>query len=342
LDINILAIESSCDETAASVVKNGRYVLSNEIYSQIDIHAEYGGVVPEIASRNHTHKLPFIVNEAIDKSGLSIDDISGIAVTSGPGLVGALLTGVSFAKAFAYANKKPLIAVNHIEGHICSNYISDETFSPPFICLIVSGGHTHIVKVDTDNCYTLLGQTRDDAAGEAFDKVARVLGLRYPGGPNLEKLAKNGDSEKYKYPKSFRGEKHLDFTFSGLKTAVINHLHKMKQNDESYKPEDVAACFQKNVVEVLTNNTFEALRRQGINKLCVAGGVSSNEALRKSFTDRAKENNVELFLPNKIYCTDNAAMIGSAAYFKFNEGIDLTLNANPSLKLDFKCDSKID
>jgi N6-L-threonylcarbamoyladenine synthase len=336
LDINILAIETSCDETAAAVVKNGRYVLSNEIYSQIDIHAEYGGVVPEIASRNHTHKLPYIVDKAIKDSGLTIDEISAIAVTSGPGLVGALLTGVSYAKAFAYANKKPLIAVNHIEGHICSNYISHDALKPPFICLIVSGGHTHIVKVDENIKYTLLGQTRDDAAGEAFDKVARVLGLRYPGGPNLEKLALLGDAEKYKYPKGFKGEKHLDFTFSGVKTSVINHLHKMNQNEEAFKKQDIAASFQKNVVEILTDNTFKAVRNENMDIVCIAGGVSSNETLRKSLKARAKADGVTLYLPLKNYCTDNAAMIASAAYFRKNDVANLSLNANPSLRLEYE------
>lgn len=333
----ILAIETSCDETAAAVVKNGREVLSNEIYSQIDIHAEYGGVVPEIASRNHTHKLPVVVKQALKDSGYTIDKIDAVAVTSGPGLVGALLTGVSFAKAYAYANKKPLIAVNHIEGHICSNYISNDNLKPPFICLIVSGGHTHIVNVSENNTYTLLGQTRDDAAGEAFDKIARVLGLAYPGGPNLEKLAKEGDSEKYIFPKGFKGEKHLDFTFSGLKTAVINRLYKMDQKGEAYNKADIAASFQKNVVEILTENTFEAAKREGMKKLCLAGGVSANGCLRESFIIRAKKEDIELFLPKSEYCTDNAAMIGSAAYFRMDEkGIGLSLNADPSLKLDFK------
>jgi N6-L-threonylcarbamoyladenine synthase len=337
LDKKILAIETSCDETAASVVKNGREVLSNEIYSQIDIHAEYGGVVPEIASRNHTHKLPFIVNKALEKSGYKIEEIDAVAVTYGPGLVGALLTGVSFAKAYAYANKKPLIPVNHIEGHICSNFISNLDLKPPFICLIVSGGHTHIVNVAEQNAYTLLGQTRDDAAGEAFDKVARVLGLKYPGGPNLEKLAVEGDGEKYIFPKGFKGEKHLDFTFSGLKTSVINKLHMMDQKYEEYNVADIAASFQKTVVDVLTKNTFEAIKREGAKKVCLAGGVSANGALRESFKNKAKEQGIELYLPKKEYCTDNAAMIASAAYFRMNnKGIELSLNANPSLKLEFK------
>jgi len=335
-EMKILAIETSCDETAAAVVRNGIEVLSNELYSQVEIHAEYGGVVPEIASRNHTHKLPTIVKKALKESGSDIEDIDAVAVTSGPGLVGALLTGVSFAKAYAYANKKPLIAVNHIEGHICSNYISSPALEPPFICLIVSGGHTHIVKVSKENAYTLLGMTRDDAAGEAFDKIARVLGLPYPGGPNLEKLSLGGDESKYIFPKGFKGEKHLDFTFSGLKTAVINKISNMEQRGESFEKADIAASFQKTVVDVLTGNTFEALKREGMNSVCLAGGVSANGVLRKSFERRAEKESIKLYLPKMEYCTDNAAMIASAAYFKNSASANLSLNANPSLKLEFE------
>ncbi len=331
----ILAIETSCDETAAAVVKDGREVLSNAVYSQIDIHAAYGGVVPEIASRNHTHKLPVIVGEAIEKSGLKLAKIDAVAVTAGPGLVGALLTGVAFAKAFAFANQKPLIAVNHIEGHICSNFISHPDLNPPFICLIVSGGHTHIVRVGESFGLKLIGMTRDDAAGEAFDKVARVLGLPYPGGPHLEALAKDGDENAYRFPKGFRGETHLDFTFSGLKTAVINKLNTMEQSGEAYQKADVAASFQKTVIDSLAENTFEALSREKMDVVCLAGGVSANGALRERFKTEAEKAGVKLYLPDKAYCTDNAAMIASSAYFHPNIA-GLSLNADPSKQLNYE------
>jgi len=333
--MNILGIETSCDETAAAVVQDGRKTLSNEIFSQIDIHKAYGGVVPEIASRNHTKKLPVIVEAALTKAGMTITDIDAVAVTAGPGLVGALLTGVAFAKGFAFANHKPLLAVNHIEGHICSNFLSHKDLVPPMICLVVSGGHTHIVKVTDFGVYELLGMTRDDAAGEAFDKVARVLGLSYPGGPNLEKLAQEGNPDAYQFPVAYKGETHLDFSFSGLKTAVINQLHQMDQKGIAYNKADVAAAFQKNVVSVLTKNTFEALRREKMSTVCIAGGVSANGALRTAFEKRANEDGVKLYLPDLKYCTDNAAMIASAGYFRQEEA-DLTLNANPSLSLTFK------
>ncbi len=332
--MNILGIETSCDETAAAVVQDGRKTLSSEIFSQIDIHKLYGGVVPEIASRNHTKKLPLIVKAAIENAKLTMDDIDAVAVTAGPGLVGALLTGVAFAKGLAYANQKPLFMVNHIEGHICSNFLSHPDLTPPMICLIVSGGHSHIVKVTDFGRYTLLGQTRDDAAGEAFDKVARVLGLPYPGGPNLERLAKEGDKHAFTFPVPYRGESHLDFSFSGLKTAVINRLHQMDQKGEHYNRADVAASFQRNVVSVLAENTFEAAARENMDVVALAGGVSANGALRAAFESRAKERGIRLYLPNLAYCTDNAAMIASAAYFS-QDRADLTLNADPSMKLQF-------
>ncbi len=335
----LLGIETSCDETAAAVVQDGRLTLSSEIYSQIDIHKAYGGVVPEIASRNHTRKLPVIVKSAIDNAGLTMDDIDAVAVTAGPGLVGALLTGVAFAKGLAYANDKPLFKVNHIEGHICSNFLSHADLTPPMICLVVSGGHSHIVKVTDFGRYTLLGQTRDDAAGEAFDKVARVLGLPYPGGPNLERLAKEGDENAYSFPVPYRKESHLDFSFSGLKTAVINRLHQMDQKGEAYNKADVAASFQKNVVSVLADNTFEAAARENMDVVALAGGVSANGALRAAFEARARAKGVRLYLPNMAYCTDNAAMIASAAFFS-QEKADLTLNADPSMTLNFEQENK--
>lgn len=332
-DLTILAIETSCDETSAAVVRNGREVLAGVVYSQIEVHREYGGVVPEIASRNHIPKLPEVVEQALPDG---FDAIDAIAVTAGPGLLGALLTGVSYAKALSFALKKPLVAVNHIEGHISANYITYLNLEPPFLCLVVSGGHTQIVWV-SDYCeYRLIGQTRDDAAGEAIDKVARVLGLSYPGGPSLEALAKEGDPRAHRMPVSFRGEDHLDFSFSGPKTAAINMLHRMEQKGEDCNRADMAASFQASVVKMLADNTFEAARREGAAKIALAGGVSANGALRKEFLKRGKKTGAEIFLPDPAYCTDNAAMIGSAAYYRFLRGerAGLDLNAHAVLPLD--------
>ncbi len=330
-NVRILAIETSCDETAAAVVENGRRVLSNTLFTQIAIHAEYGGVVPEIASRNHLEKLPYIVDQALRDAGCTFREIDALAVTQGPGLVGALLNGVSYAKALAFSLDKPLIAVNHMEGHISANYITYPELEPPFLCLVVSGGHTNIVKVEDYGRYVPLGATRDDAAGEAFDKVARILGLPYPGGPHLQKLAEQGDPDAYHFPKSFRGEHHLDFSFSGLKTAVINLVHRMEQRGESFNPADVAASFQKTVVRTLMENTFEAARREHIKRIALAGGVSANAALR----EEAARGGFALYLPKLCYCTDNAAMIGSAAYYRMlqSPAAQLSLNADPSLPL---------
>lgn len=331
-DIKILAIETSCDETAAAVVKNGREVLKNAVYSQIDIHKEYGGVVPEIASRNHVSKLPEVVDSVVE----NMDEIDAVAVTCGPGLAGALICGVAYAKALAYAAKKPLVAVNHIEGHISANFISYPELKPPFLCLVVSGGHTYIVCVEDYCKYKLMGETRDDAAGEAIDKVSRVLGLPYPGGPNLEKLAEGGDRFAFEMPRSFKKESHLDFSFSGPKTTVINMLHNMEQKGESFSKKDMAASFQHSIVSVLSDNTFEAARRTGAKKIAIAGGVSANKALREEFVSRGKEKGIEIYMPNLCYCTDNAAMIGSAAYFRYIKGerADMELNAYPMLTLE--------
>ena len=332
-DINILAIETSCDETSAAVVKNGREVLSNIVYSQIDVHREYGGVVPEIASRNHIPKLPEVVMQALPDG---FDKVDAIAVTAGPGLLGALLTGVSYAKALAFALKKPLVAVNHIEGHISANFITHPDLAPPFLCLVVSGGHTQIVFVEGYCTYRLLGQTRDDAAGEAVDKAARVLGLPYPGGPHLEALARDGDAGAYPMSISFRGEDHLDFSFSGPKTAVINLLHRMQQKGEEYSREDMAASFQASIIKMLADNTFEAARREGAKKIALAGGVSANGALREAFLGRGKKSGARIYLPDPAYCTDNAAMIASAAYYRFERGerAGLDLNAHAVLPLE--------
>lgn len=329
----ILGIETSCDETAAAVVEDGRAVRSNVLYSQIEIHAKYGGVVPEIAARNHVQKLPYIVGQALEQAGKVLADIDAVAVTQGPGLVGALLTGVSYAKALAYAAGKPLIAVNHMEGHISANYISHPSLEPPFLCLIASGGHTNLVHILEYGKYRLLGTTRDDAAGEAFDKVARVLGLPYPGGPNLQELAKKGNENAYVFPRAFRGEMHLDFSFSGLKTAVVNLVHKMEQRGEAFCREDIAASFQKAAVGALVHNTFEAARREGVSRVVLAGGVSANQALREQ---ALLHSEYEVFLPKLEYCTDNAAMIASAAYYMLMRGCEaapLSLNADPSLEL---------
>lgn len=326
----ILAIETSCDETAAAIAQ-GRKIISSAVYTQPD-HQKYGGVVPEIASRNHIKKIPYIVDEALEKARMQMKDIDAVAVTDGPGLVGALLVGVSYAKALAYSLGIPLIPVHHIEGHICSLYISHEDLEPPFLCLVVSGGHSHIAVVEDYGKYKLLAKTRDDAVGEAFDKTARALGLGYPGGPLLEKLADEGNPI-YKYPRGFKGEKHLDFTFSGLKTAVINHMHNMDQKGEQYNKADIAASFQKEAIEFLADNTFEAAKREGIVKIGIAGGVSSNNALRHEFERRAKDLGLTLYLPDKQYCTDNAAMIGCAAGFAEQADKPLELNANPSKML---------
>ncbi len=333
--INILAIESSCDETAASVVQNGREVLSNIISSQIEIHKKYGGVVPEIASRKHIENISDVVKEAIDKSKLSIDEIDAIAVTYGPGLVGALLIGVNYAKALAYTWKKPLIGVNHIEGHISANYIEDKSLEPPFVCLVVSGGHTHLVYVKDYGSYEILGRTRDDAAGEAYDKIARALNLGYPGGPNIDKLAKLGNKSAIHFPRAKFNDDSLDFSFSGLKSAVLNYVNQTKQKGEELIEADVAACFQEAVVDVLVGKLIQAATLKNCNKIALAGGVASNSRLRELLQEKCQNNNLSLYKPSPILCTDNAAMIGSSAYFKYNknEFSDFSLNANSNLEL---------
>ena len=330
MERTILAIETSCDETAAAVTA-GRDVLSSAVYTQKD-HEKYGGVVPEIASRNHILKLPYIVDDALRMADLGFGDIDAVAVTDGPGLIGALLVGVSYAKALAYCLSLPLIPVHHIEGHICSLYISHADLTPPFLCLVVSGGHTHIAVVTDYGKYRLIAKTRDDAVGEAFDKTARALGLGYPGGPKLEQLAGQG-TLRYTYTRGFKGETHLDFTFSGLKTAVINHMHNMDQKGEPYDKADIAASFQHEAISFLADNTFEAARREGIKKIGIAGGVSSNGALREEFARRAEKHGIMLFLPERRYCTDNAAMIGCAASFGRPADDPLRLNANASKTL---------
>lgn len=334
-DVLILAIESSCDETAAAVVKNGRYVLSNIISSQIDLHKLYGGVVPEIASRKHVENIDAVIKEALKESDTTFDDIDAIAVTYGPGLVGALLVGLAEAKALAYALKKPLIGVHHIEGHISANYIQNKDFKPPYVALVVSGGHSHLVYVEDYGKYEIMGHTRDDAAGEAYDKVARVIGMGYPGGPKIDKAAKLGNPNAIQFPRVFLEEDSYDFSFSGLKSAVLNYVNKEKMMGNEIVPEDVAASFQKSVVEVLVAKTIKAAKEKGVDKVAMAGGVASNTALREALTKACEENNIYLSIPSPILCTDNAAMIGSAAYYEYINGIrdGLDLNAVPGLKL---------
>ena len=334
-DILILAIESSCDETAAAVVKNGRQVLSNVISSQIDLHKLYGGVVPEIASRKHIEKINQVIEEALENAEVTLDDIDAIGVTYGPGLVGALLVGVAEAKAIAYAKKLPLVGVHHIEGHICANYIQHKDLKPPFISLVVSGGHTFIVHVKDYGIYEVIGQTRDDAAGEAYDKVARALGLGYPGGPKIDKLAKEGNPKAITFPKANFHEETLDFSFSGVKSAVLNYLNKCNMQNIEINKADVAASFQQAVVDVLKDNVLLTCKKKNIDTIAIAGGVASNSTLRETLINEAGKKGIKVLFPTPILCTDNAAMIGSAAYFNFINGKvnDLNLNAKPNLKL---------
>ena len=334
-DIYILGIESSCDETAASVVKNGREVLSNVISSQIDLHTLYGGVVPEIASRKHIERINQVIEEALTTAHMTLDDLDAIGVTYGPGLVGALLVGVAEAKAISYAKKLPLVGVHHIEGHISANYIENPDLEPPFVCLVVSGGHTHLVVVRDYGKYEILGRTRDDAAGEAFDKVARAIGLGYPGGPKIDKISKEGNPEAIAFPRPKFEDSPYDFSFSGLKSAVLNYLNGCQMKGIEVNRADVAASFQKAVCDVLVEHAMIAVKESGLNKFAIAGGVASNSALRAAFEKACSERQIEFYHPSPIFCTDNAAMIGSAAYYEFiagkRDGLDL--NAVPNLKL---------
>ena len=331
----ILAIESSCDETSAAVVQDGRIVLSNIIASQIDTHKKFGGVVPEVASRMHIEVIDAVVKEALEKAEVTLDEIDAIGVTYGPGLVGALLVGLQYAKGLAYASKKPLVGVNHIEGHICANYIQHHDLKPPFVSLVVSGGHTFIVHVKGYGEYEVIGQTRDDAAGEAYDKVARAIGLGYPGGPKIDKLAKEGNENAIEFPRANFHEETLDFSFSGVKSAVLNYLNKASMKNEEVNKADIAASFQKAVVDVLKDNVFLTCKKKNLNKIAIAGGVASNSALREALINEGNKKGVEVLFPSPVLCTDNAAMIGSAAYFEYISGSisSLDLNAKPNLKL---------
>lgn len=337
-NVLILAIETSCDETAAAIVKNGKYILSNIIASQIDVHKQYGGVVPEIASRKHIEAIDYVIDEALKKATCTLNDIDAIAVTYGPGLVGALLVGVAEAKALAFACNKPLIGVHHIEGHISANYIENINFEPPFICLIVSGGHSHIVYVSDYNKYEIMGSTRDDAVGEAYDKISRAIGYGYPGGPIVDKLAQNGNPQAINFPRVYLENNTYDFSFSGLKSSVLNYINKCKMMGGKILAEDIAASFQAAIVEVLVNKTIRAAKEKKINKIAMAGGVASNTTLRKAMKDACTKENISLNYPAPILCTDNAAMIGAAAYYEYINGIsyDLELNAVPNLKLGQK------
>ena len=334
-DIVILGIESSCDETAASVVRNGREVLSNVISSQIALHTLYGGVVPEIASRKHIEKINVVIEEALAEAHMTLDDIDAIGVTYGPGLVGALLVGVSEAKAIAYAKNLPLIGVHHIEGHISANYIENKDLEPPFACLVVSGGHTHLVIVKDYGKYEIVGRTRDDAAGEAFDKVARAIGLGYPGGPKIDKVSKEGNPNAIAFPRAKVADSAYDFSFSGLKSAVLNYLNGCKMKNIPIVQADVAASFQKAVVDVLVEHAMHAVEEYGFKKFAIAGGVASNSALRSAMEEACKKRGVAFYHPSPILCTDNAAMIGAAAYYEYMNGSrsGLDLNAVPNLKL---------
>jgi len=331
-----MGIESSCDETAIAILADGQNLLSNIISSQIEIHTLYGGVVPEIASRHHLHNIPFVFKEALEKADVLLDEIDEIGVTAGPGLAGALLMGTAFAKAVALACKKPLIGVHHIQSHILANLLEHQELKPPFLSLVVSGGHTHLIEVKGYNNFKVLGATRDDAVGEAYDKVARVIGLGYPGGPKIDKLAKDGNSKAIEFKRVYLEKDSLDFSFSGTKTGVINYLHTQEQNGIEINKADVAASFQEAVVEVLVHKAIMAVERTGYTNLALSGGVACNSCLRHKLAKACKKNGVNLFIPSPIFCTDNGAMVAMAAYHKAREGhfSDLSLDVYPGLNLE--------
>ena len=338
-NILILAVETSCDETSAAVVENGRKIRSNIISSQIDIHKKFGGVVPEIASRKHVELIIPVIGQALEEASVSLEQVDAVAVTYGPGLAGALLVGLSAAKALAFAVGKPLVGVHHIEGHIAANYLEHETLEPPFVCLVASGGHSHIVYVEDYNRFEIMGQTRDDAAGEAFDKTARALGLGYPGGPLIDAQAKKGDPFAIDFPRVHFNDGSMDFSFSGLKTAVLNYLNSNAQKGIEISIPDVCASFQQAVVDVLVQNTIRAAELKGARKIALAGGVAANSQLRNSMREAAEKIGADMFYPRPLLCTDNAAMIGAAAFYEYRRGniSGLDLNAVASLKLGTAC-----
>ncbi len=334
--MKILGIESSCDETAASVVENGRTVLSNVIASQVEEHKIYGGVVPEIASRRHTEAICGVVEKALSDANCTLSDIDAIAVTYAPGLIGALLVGVNYAKGLSLATGIPLVPVHHLRGHIAANYISNKEIKPPFTALVVSGGHSHIINVNDYTEFQVLGRTRDDAAGEAMDKAARTVGLPYPGGVNLDKISVNGDPDKYKFPKPRVADSKYDFSFSGLKTFAVNLVHNASQKGEEVKPEDLGASFIKAVTDLLCSHTMEAAKDYNAEKIVLAGGVSANSRLRRVMTEECKKRNISLYMPELCYCGDNAAMIASQGYYEFIKGntADMSLNAVASKSIE--------
>ena len=334
----ILAIETSCDETAVSVVRDGGEILSDVIYSQVKDHTEYGGVVPEIASRKHIEKINLVTQQALVEANVTLKEITAIAVTYGPGLVGALLVGVSFAKALAFATGLPLIGVHHIEGHICANFIEHQNLRPPFICLVVSGGHSHLVVVKNYGKYEVIGRTRDDAAGEAFDKVARALGLGYPGGPLIDAAAMAGNPSAIHFPRAEVADNEYDFSFSGLKSAVLNYLNDAKMKGKEVNVFDVSASFQQAVVDVLVDHSLKAVKNNGYDQFAIAGGVAANSSLRAAFKKKCAEANIAFYCPTPAYCTDNAAMIAQAAFYEYEKGnfSEFDLNAVPGLKLGMR------
>lgn len=334
-DTVILAIETSCDETSAAVVVNGREILSNVISSQVDLHKKFGGVVPEIASRKHVELVLPVINQALEEASITLEQVDAIGVTYGPGLAGALLVGLSAAKGLSFATGKPLVGVHHIEGHIAANYLESQSLEPPFVCLVASGGHSHIVHVVDYNRFEVMGQTRDDAAGEAFDKIARALGLGYPGGPLIDAEATLGNTKAVEFPRVYFNDGSLDFSFSGLKTAVLNYLNGMAQKGQDINLPDVCASFQQAVVEVLVHNTMQAARQKGVIRVALAGGVAANSQLRSSMKSAVEQAGMKMFYPRPVLCTDNAAMIGSAAYYELKKGhvSGLDLNAVPGIKL---------